>query len=264
MQKAKRNHTSGFPISFNRKWMGWLSIVGGIVLWELFGRFLGFRFLPPFTEVMVETAQRLDDAKFWQDFLISMRGLSLGYASAVVIGVLVGGLIGAYRAFEYMFEFYVEVLLATPKLIFAPIMLSLFGAGRESQVALIILFAVPIIIVNTTTGVRTVKQSWVEMARSFGASEWQIFTKILLPGSAPLLFLGLSLGLTRAVKGMVAGEMFIAVVGIGAQLRRYGSRFDVVGTWSILVIIVLFSVILLLVFNRLTARLSYVVDGSEN
>jgi NitT/TauT family transport system permease protein len=263
MQKTEHNNADKPPVTFNKKWIGWMSVLGGIVLWELFGRFLGFRFLPPFTEVIVETIDRLDDAKFWQDFLISMRSLALGYGSAVIIGVLIGGLIGAYRAFEYMFEFYVEVLLATPKLIFAPIMLSLFGAGRESQIALIVLFAIPIIIVNTTTGVRTVKQSWVQMAKSFGASERQIFTKILLPGSAPLLLLGLSLGLTRAVKGMVAGEMFIAVVGIGAQLRRYGSRFDVAGTWSILVIIVLFSVILLVVFNHLTAHLSNAGGGQE-
>ena len=230
-----------------------ISIFSGIILWELVGQFLDFRFFPPFSTVITATYDVSQEPIFWEQLSVSVQSLVLGYLIAATGGVFIGILSGLYQTVEYFFEVYVTVLLSTPKLVFAPVLLSIFGTNRTSQVVLIVLYAMPIIIVNSMAGIHAVKQSWVEMAQAFGATTLQRIDKVIIPGALPLVLTGLSIGISRAVSGMVAGEMFIAFIGIGALLRQRGNRFDVAGVWGILVVIVLLSIIILAVFNRLTS-----------
>ena len=64
------------------------------------------------------------------------------------------------------------------------------------------------------------------MATAFGASRWEVFWRIQTPAALPIIFAGLRLGMGRAVKGMLNGEMYIAVLGLGALVEQYGAAFD--------------------------------------
>ena len=110
-----------------------------------------------------------------------------------------------------------------------------------------------IMVINTRGGMRAIDPDHVDMARLFGATERQIFQKILLPGALPLTMAGLRLGIGRGIKGMVKGEMFIAVFGLGAMLRRYGSRFDAEHVFAIILVVVAVALVcsgLLRLFER--------------
>jgi NitT/TauT family transport system permease protein len=76
------------------------------------------------------------------------------------------------------------------------------------------------------------------MARVFGATERQVLTRILLPGALPLIMAGVRIGMGRGVRAMIMGDMLIAVVGMGALLRRYGARFDAASVFGLLLVIV--------------------------
>jgi NitT/TauT family transport system permease protein len=105
-------------------------------------------------------------------------------------------------------------------------------------VSIVFLSAVLIIVVSTKSGIRNVDKGCVEMAQAFGANERQIFWRVLLPGALPLTMAGLRLGMVRAVKGMISGEMFIALLGLGALLRRHGNRFESERVFAILLVVV--------------------------
>ncbi|MQA76743.1 MAG: ABC transporter permease subunit, partial [Solirubrobacterales bacterium] len=118
------------------------------------------------------------------------------------------------RWLERALDPYVYMFLTAPTVVFVPIYFSLFGLSRWAIVALIVQYAVFIVIVNTITAVQTVDAELVEMARVYGAkSEQVIVRKVLLRAALPLIAAGLRLGLGRAVKGMINGEILIAVVG---------------------------------------------------
>ena len=70
-------------------------------------------------------------------------------------------------------------------------------------------------------------------------TERQLFWKVLVPGSAPMVFAGLRIGMVRAVKGMVGGEMLVAASGLGALARVYGSRFDAERALAVLLVVTL-------------------------
>ena len=81
------------------------------------------------------------------------------------------------------------------------------------------------------------------MARSFGCNERQIMLRILLPAALPLVFAGIRLGMGRAVKGMINGEMFIALMGLGALAQRYGSQFQSAKVFALTIVILIIALL---------------------
>jgi NitT/TauT family transport system permease protein len=168
----------------------------------------------------------------------SVTALGIGYGLALLVGIPLGVLMGRYRTVEYLFEPYINALLATPSLLYVPIFFGIFGVSRATQVAVVFTYSAIIITVMCMSGVRTVDAGLVEMARAFGASERQLLVRILIPGSLPMVMAGLRLGMGRAVRGMINGEMLIVLVGLGALVRQYGSRFDAASVFGILLVVI--------------------------
>lgn len=218
---------------------GAASLLVGIVVWELAGRWAQVRFLPPFSQVLRTAGDLIVSGQMATHLAASLLSLTVGYGLAVIVGITLGVLMGRYRAVEYLLDPYLNAFLATPKIALVPVLYALFGLSRSIQVAVVFLSAVFIIILNTMRGLQTVDSSYVEMARAFGARERQLFRKVLLPGALPLVMVGLRLGIGRAIRGMITGEMLITLFGLGALLRTYGSRFDAERVFAILLVVVL-------------------------
>jgi NitT/TauT family transport system permease protein len=128
-------------------------------------------------------------------------------------------------------------------MIFAPIFFALFGLSDAVRIAVIVVYSVFVIVINTATAIRTVDPALVEMARSFGCNERQIMLRILLPAALPLVFAGIRLGMGRAVKGMINGEMFIALMGLGALAQRYGSQFQSAKVFALTIVILIIALL---------------------
>ena len=216
-----------------------LALSAGMLGWEITGRLLHYSFLPPFSNVVLAAAQLIASGQILGYLAASLVGLFTGYVLAAVGGVGLGVLMGRYRRVEYAFDLYISAMLATPKIALVPVLFAIFGVNRSVQVVVIFLSSFFIIVVNTMSAIRTVDATHIDMARSFGASERQLFQKILFPGAMPLMLAGLRLGMGRAVRGMINGEMYIALFGLGALLRTYGNRFDAEKVFAILLIIIL-------------------------
>jgi NitT/TauT family transport system permease protein len=232
----------------------------GLVLWEIVARIAHFTFLPPFSAVLRSSFELIQRGVIFQNLLASLASLAIGYSAAAGLGVLLGALMGRYRKVEYFFDLYLSAFLASPTLIWVPVLFALFGVSRVSQGFLIFLYAFWLIVANTLTGIRTVDPALVEMSRSFMANERQLFWRVMLPGALPLIMAGLRVGMGRAIKGMVNGEMFIALIGLGALIKRYGSQFRVDYVLGILLVIVIVALILSNLIQWLDKRLTRWAD----
>lgn len=217
---------------------GILALVAGIVLWEVAGQLLHFSFLPPFSAAINATWRMTVSGEIPRNIVASLTSLFVGYALAVIVGVPLGLLMGRYRKVDYVLDPFLTILLAAPSILFVPILFSLFGTSRWTQVALVFVYVLIIVTINARSGIKTVDTSHVEMALSFGANERQIFRQIILPGALPLVMAGLRMGMGRGVRGMINGEMLIVLVGLGALLRQYGSRFDAASVYGLLLVVI--------------------------
>jgi ABC-type nitrate/sulfonate/bicarbonate transport system permease component len=100
------------------------------------------------------------------------------------------------------------------------------GLGLASRVLIVVFFTFIYITINTRAGVRNVDSSLIEMAKSFGASEVQIWRRILIPGAVPAILTGLRIGLGRAINGMVVAELLLVASGIGNLLLEFRAALD--------------------------------------
>lgn len=233
------------------------AILVGVVVWELLGRGLQFSFFPPLSKVVATGIALVKSGAVGVNLLASLSALAIGFAASVGLGVTVGVLMGRVPLAEIALGPYVNALLAAPSLVFVPILFIFFGVSDITRVAVVFLYTVFIIIGNTATAVRTVDPALVEMGRVFGATPSRMLRCVILPDALPLTMAGIRIGMGRAVKGMINGEMFIAYVGLGAQLKTLGGSFDASGVLAILLIVIAVAATAGWLVQRLDRRLTW-------
>jgi NitT/TauT family transport system permease protein len=220
------------PVSFWRRHerglLGALAVLVFLIVWEA-AVALGW-VNPLFTSapsrILHTGARMFADGSILVDLQVSGFELLVGYGLAILVGVPLGILMGWYRRLDAVLDPFVSALYATPRIALLPLVMIWFGIGLASKIAIVFLGAVFPILVNTITGVRTIDADFIKVARSFGASDRQLFFTVALPSSVPLLLAGLRLGLGHALIGIVVGEMYGATNGIGFLISVSGARFQ--------------------------------------
>ena len=235
----------------------WPTVLAFVVLiggWELLGRSLNQEFFPPLSKVLAKLVEV--QADIFAALAISLQNLVIAFAFSLVFGIGLGLLMGAFRKVDAALDVYVNAMLTAPSLVFAPVFFAIWGLERWSVIAVIVMYCVWIMVVNTVTAVRTVSVELLEMGESFGAPRLKIWTRIVLPSATPLILAGVRLAMGRAVKGMLNGEMFIAIVGLGKLVQDGSRAFDSSLVLAVLVVIIVIAFIAVgvvqLVDNRLT------------
>src|SRR5919108_2794696 len=233
-----------------------VSVVSLALFWEIIGRSQNTHLLPPLSKVLSAWVELLVSGQLLQALKISLQALAIGYLLSVGLGIPLGLLMGRYRRLESFLNIYMTALLTVPMISFIPFLVIAFGLGLQSRVWIVFLFAFVIIAINTTAGVRNVEPSYMEMARSFGARESELFLKVVLPAALPMIMAGVRLGLGRAVLGMVTSELILAVVGFGVMLMTFGASFNSPALFATILTIVLLAVALLALIQYLDRRLT--------
>jgi ABC-type nitrate/sulfonate/bicarbonate transport system permease component len=230
------------------------SLVVLTVSWEVVARIANVSFVPTASAVLDRLVELLQRGVILDSLVESLTNLTIGLVIAVVLGTLLGALMGVSSKANAALDLYVNILLITPKLLFAPILFALFGLGRSVLIILIVLFSLVYIIMNTADAIRTVPSSLLDMAATFNASRWQRFVKIILPASVPMMMTGFLIAVPRAVKGMIYGEMFLAAVGLGAIVVSAGKQFDAATVLAMFVFILIVAFTLLGIFHLFERR----------
>jgi ABC-type nitrate/sulfonate/bicarbonate transport system permease component len=220
------------PVPFWRRnenaLLGAFAVLVFLAFWEAT---VAFGFVNPLftsspSRILRTGHQMFADGSILHDLQVSGLEFVVGYGLAVLVGVPLGILMGWYRRLDAVLDPFVSALYATPRIALLPLLMIWFGIGLASKIAIIFLGAVFPILVNTITGVRTIGADFIKVARSFGASDRQLFFTVALPSSVPLLLAGLRLGLGHALIGIVVGEMYGATAGIGFLISVSGARFQ--------------------------------------
>jgi NitT/TauT family transport system permease protein len=204
------------------------SVIVGLVLWELTGRFL----LP--NSLFVATPlQALDAAialartgELQRHVLVSFQEFILGYAIAAVTGILIGLLVTSSRAVSAIANPWIDGLYATPIIAIAPLVILWFGIDIWSKVFVVFSVVVFPVIINTEAGIRNTDRTLIEAVRSFGATPLQIFRLVSLPSSLSFILAGLRLGIGRGLIGVVVGELFGARAGLGYLILQSAETFN--------------------------------------
>jgi ABC-type nitrate/sulfonate/bicarbonate transport system permease component len=190
-----------------------------------------------------ELGTLISTGQLWPNVWISGEEFLWGFLLAIVIGIPLGFLIGWYKPVEAIFSPFVTFLNAVPKVALLPLFIIWVGIGIDLKIAVVFLGALIAILINVITGIQSLDQQTITMARSFGAGDFKIFRTVALPGSVPYIISGLRVGLGHALVGVVVGELYASTSGIGHMIAVAGNTFETNLVFAGVIIIALFGLI---------------------
>lgn len=162
----------------------------------------------------------LDDGGYWQSWYLSLLRVLAGFGAAMLIGIPLGLLMAVSKSFFHIAFPPFEVLRPIPPLAWVPAAI-IFWPTQELSIAFItFLGAFFTIVINVVDGARSIDERYMEAARSMGASRWNVFRRIILPGTLPSITVGAAVGMGITWEVVVAAEM---ISGGGSSVGMGGS-----------------------------------------
>lgn len=196
------------------------------LLWEVTGRFSNPLIFPPLSNVVIAWFEIVWSGELLKGLALSISAFLVGLLLALIVGISVGVAMGWFQELENLFDTIFTLVLVTPMVGLIPVLIIAFGLGLQVRVVAVFLFAAPIIAFNSYSGTRNVNGNLVEMARAFGAGNWDLLKKIVFPAAVPGIMAGVRLGIGRAIVGMVSAELLIVSVGIGLIIMQYTGALE--------------------------------------
>jgi len=158
----------------------------------------------------------------WAHAGFSLERVLGGFITGAVAGTALGLGMGYNRKVEAFFSPYIEFLRPLPQLAYLVLLIVWFGIGETSQIVLLFLTALPVAAVAARDGVRSTSIQRIQVARSLGAGEWQIFRYVVLPSALHEIFTGARLAIGVVYATLIAAEMIAGSTGLGWMILDAG------------------------------------------
>jgi len=153
--------------------------------------------------------------EYYMHIWVSTRRITIAFSLATVIGVPLGLFLGWSERFkQYVFPVF-ELLRPVPPLAWVPLAIVMFKGSETPVIFLTFLASFYATALNTMLGVQSIDVSYIRAANCLGASRWQVFRHVIVPGSMPFIFTGLQISVGVAWFSLVAGEMVSGQYGLG-------------------------------------------------
>jgi len=173
---------------------------------------------------------------------VSLRRLGMGFALGAGPGLVLGLAMGRSRRLRDLLDPVIASAHPVPKIAILPLIMIVFGIGETSKVVVVALGAFFPILINTMAGVHQISPIHFEVAENYGAGRLKVFTRVLLPGSLPMVLAGVRLGLNIALLLTIAVEMVFAAGGLGGIVWQSWETLRVQNIYATLVVIAVLGI----------------------
>lgn len=214
-----------------------VGIIGFLGIWQLavVSGLVNSMILPPPTRIFETLIFKIyngqpDGNLLHVNIFSSLQVALSGFLTAIVIGIPLGLVMGWWKNADRFIRPIFELVRPIPPIAWIPIIVVWMGIGLKAK-AMIIFFTtfVPCVI-NSYTGIKLTNQTLINVSKTFGASNFEIFYKVGIPSALPMTFAGIRVALGNSWSTLVAAEMLAASAGLGymIQIGRSVARPDIV------------------------------------
>jgi NitT/TauT family transport system permease protein len=231
-------------------------------LWQLFATVpvFGRVLLPPFffsnpVDVGRQILDWFSSGVIWKHLLITLWESILAFAIGSLGGVTVGFWFARQPRVAAVFDPYVKMANALPRVVLAPIFTLWLGLGIWSKVALGVTLVFFIVFFNVYQGVREVSATVLANGRMLGMSERQLMRHVYWPSALSWMFSSLHTSVGFAVVGAVVGEYLGSAAGLGYLIQQAEGVFDVAGVFAGMFVLSAFVILIDLAVTMVERRL---------
>ena len=215
----------------------------GLIAWQASGRRLAFGTVLSLLVIGFIGA--------WSEAMVTLSLVLTSVVFCMLLGLPLGILMARSERLEKIARPLLDAMQTTPAFVYLVPVVMLFGIGNVPGVVVTIVFALPPLIRLTNLGIRQVRPDLIEAALAFGASPWQLLTRVQLPLAMPTIMAGINQTLMLALSMVVIASM-IAVGGLGQMVLRGIGRLDM----GLATIGGLGIVILAIILDRITQAMA--------
>src|SRR6202051_3460059 len=186
----------------------------------------------------------IESGDLFHDLAVSAAPFVYGFVAAVVVGVPLGIVMGWRTRVGYALDPLMTVFYASPLVALAPLVVIFFGVGVGGKAVIIFFLAVFPFVFNAYAGVRAVDRLLINVVRSLGGGEWDLYRKVILPSVLPYIVAASRIAVGRALIGVLVGEFFAASEGIGYAISRFGDIFALDRMFACIITVMVIAVVL--------------------
>ena len=186
--------------------------------------------MPTPQKVYTTFKKMIIDGSIFENIFISLKRIFIGYFISSILAIPLGMIFGCKSKLYKFFKPLLEFMRCTPPLALIPMLILWFGIGEKSKIIIIILASFFTIFLNTLSGIKNCDPKLIEVGKVFNFSNFEIFSKIIIPNALVDIFVGLNLGLGYSFRAIIGAELVAASSGLGYLISdgRSMSRTDVV------------------------------------
>ena len=234
-----------FAQRYRKPLLGGLAVLLFFVLWQAVFLFVPFDplFISKPDLVAGGFVDLLSSGALLNDLAVSAVPFFYGFTAAVVVGVTVGIVMGWRVRVGYALDPLMTVFYASPLVALAPLVVVFFGVGVFAKALLIFALSVFPFIFNAAAGVRAVDRLLINVVRSLGGREIDLYFKVIVPSVLPYIVAGARIAIGRALVGVLVGEFFAASEGIGFAIARWGDLFALDKMFACIIVVMVIAVI---------------------
>jgi NitT/TauT family transport system permease protein len=243
--------TATSPVRSALIWLGqprvlaWAAVIGVLVAWELIVAIKNLNpiYLPRPSRIVVTLVDMFANGGLAFDLAATLGRIFGGFAVAVVIGALLGVWMATSERVNAIADNFIAALYPLPKVTLIPLFIIWLGTGGPFMLTISALGAIFPVVINTVLGIRQCDPGLVLAARDLGANSRQIVRMVLLPSAIPSIFAGMRLGLGVSIILVVAAEMVVGKVGLGARLYLAGQVLETEQVFAVLIVLALLGIV---------------------
>ena len=211
----------------------------------------------PNVVVTIEGLMRMvERGAFWQDLSSSLISVALGYAIGFIIALPVAILMAWYVPVRNILEPWIQFIRNIPPLAYVPLIVICAGVGRLPQVIVITIACFLIMCVTIYQGVINVDETLIKAARVLGATDRDIFVRVIAPATLPFILTAVRLGASVALTTLIAAESTGAQAGLGMRIRSLNNTFESAPMLAYVIIIGIIGITMETVIKYLERKLT--------
>jgi NitT/TauT family transport system permease protein len=229
-----------------RLWPPLVFLVILLGIWELAlaTGYISTMILPHANDIAVSFVELTFSDIVWDDIAATMWESVAGFVLGAVLGLALAIPSGLSPTMRQMLNPYAVALQVTPRIAIAPLIIAWAGFGYSSKIWIAAIIAFFPVYVNALTGIITVDEDSREMFKSLGASKWQTFVQLMVPGSLPIMFAGLKTAAGLALVGAVVGEFISAQRGLGVLVQQFSSQLAIPDAFAVILMLMILGLVL--------------------
>jgi ABC-type nitrate/sulfonate/bicarbonate transport system permease component len=201
-------------------------------------------FLPHLERVIEEFYLIVATGVVFTHLKVTVIEILIAYAIATAAGLAVGYAIGRSRRAITIFEPLLASIFAVPIIIFLPLFILFFGIGENSKIAFGATYAFFPIALNTIGGISQVDKRFITVAQSLGASDRQMFWRVMLPSALPVIVSGIRIAYIIGFLSVIGAEMIAGLQGLGSQIVRLAEAMNTAEMFSYILFVILIAMAL--------------------